>query len=307
MNLIDMTSYPIKDVLPILLKDKTTKQNIVFATGSYEHLGPHFQKDSQMDAELLFGINAAEIQPRVAKPMDEQMLRTRKKAEVFTPSWIVNGMNNYCDEEWFGKADVFNIMDGEIWHTKKGKIEFPEGKTWKDYVDSKRLEITCGEAPYLVSRYDTTTGQIIPIRDRIGLLDRKLRVVGENTDTKDEWLKWAVRAFQSVYGFEWQGDSLLIARINHILTFTDYMKDKWDEAPTKKELSKLANIISWNLWQMDGLSGTIPYKKQKEMYHQVTVFEWMDIETEEETERIPCRIYDWRSNESVEYNSIKKG
>ena len=83
------------------------------------------------------------------------------------------------------------------------------------------------------------------------------------------------------------------------------MKDKWNDFPTKKALNKIANIISWNIWQMDGLSGTIPYKKQKETYYQVTMFEWMDLETEEETERIPCRIFDWRSKESVEYNSLK--
>jgi hypothetical protein len=39
------------------------------------------------------------------------------------------------------------------------------------------MEISCGEAPYLVSRYDTVSGNIISVDDRIGLLDRKLRVV----------------------------------------------------------------------------------------------------------------------------------
>ena len=49
-----------------------------------------------------------------------------------------------------------------------------------------RLEISCGEAPYLVSRYDTVTGETIPISQRIGLLDRKLRVISENTDTEEQ-------------------------------------------------------------------------------------------------------------------------
>ena len=77
----------------------------------------------------------------------------------------------------------------------EGKIEFPDGKCWQGYVDSRRLEITCGEAPYLVSRYDVSTGELIvpPLR-RIGILDRKLRVVNENTDTYEEWLRWTIRA-----------------------------------------------------------------------------------------------------------------
>lgn len=80
------------------------------------------------------------------------------------------------------------------------------------YVDAKRLEITCGEAPYLISRYDTTTGKLIPINERIGLFDRKMRVINENCNDKDTWIKWSIRALKSVYGYEFQGDSVLIAR-----------------------------------------------------------------------------------------------
>ena len=35
--------------------------------------------------------------------------------------------------------------------------------------------------------------------------------MSENTDTEEEWFTWTKRAFQSVYGFEYQGDSLLLA------------------------------------------------------------------------------------------------
>lgn len=67
------------------------------------------------------------------------------------------------------------------------------------------LEITCGEAPFLVSRYDVETGEAIPVPERIGLLDRKLRVVNENVQTEEEWLKWAFREFWATYGYEFQG------------------------------------------------------------------------------------------------------
>ena len=73
-------------------------------------------------------------------------------------------------------------------------IVFPTatGKTWQDYINDVRLEITCARAPYLVCRYDTVSGYMIELSQHIGLLDRKLRVVSENTQTEKEWLKWAI-------------------------------------------------------------------------------------------------------------------
>ena len=126
------------------------------------------------------------------------------------------------------KTSVFNVENGKSWIATTDKIEFPhkKNKTWQKYVDERRLEITCGEAPYLVSRYDTVTGKPIDLYKRIGILDRKMRVVNENTTSEDEWLKWSERAFQSVYGFEFQGDSLLIARENLLISYCDYMQEK---------------------------------------------------------------------------------
>ena len=96
------------------------------------------------------------------------------------------------------------MNDDNTWTVNEEKIIFDGKQTWKKYVDSRRLEITCGEAPYLVSRYDTTTGElIVPPINRIGFLDRKLRVVNENTITEEEWLKWAEQAIQSYYGYEY--------------------------------------------------------------------------------------------------------
>ena len=73
-----------------------------------------------------------------------------------------------------------------------------------------------------MSRYDTVTGEEIEISRRIGLLDRKLRVLSENVDSEIEWYSWAKKAFQSIYGFEWQGDNLLLARENLLLQSSDW-------------------------------------------------------------------------------------
>lgn len=62
--------------------------------------------------------------------------------------------------------------------------------------------------------------------------------MNENTESYEDWLKWTVRAFEASYGFEYQGDSLLIARINLLLTFVDYYEERWNKEPDIKLLKK---------------------------------------------------------------------
>ncbi|MDE7424020.1 MAG: restriction endonuclease subunit M [Lachnospiraceae bacterium] len=305
-----------REVLSRLLKDKTTRHNIIWATKDYKELGDGFDEQDEITLSNITGIHSKVIQPRVAKAKTSQSNRTKDKAEVFTPSWICNEQNNLIDERWFGRKNVFNIETEKNWHNSVKKIVFSEkkGKTWKDYVDARRMEISCGEAPYLVSRYDVVTGKMLPVHRRIGLLDRKFRVINENTDNKDEWLKWAVRAVQSVYGYEYQGDNLLLARENILYTFIDNMKYKFDCEPELKQLKEVANIIAWNLWQMDGLTMTIPFGAVKKQRHQMNIFDFIEVEEEygtfeEELEIIApyCMIKDWRANESLSYHSLVRG
>lgn len=313
-KLIDINAYPVKDTLKILLQDKSTKKNIIWATDIYSEYGPGFNDKNQIKLSLFNWTNAFKLRPRISKTLDEQQERTRKKAEVMTPVWLCNKMNNYADEQWFGRKDVFNHEnDDNTWTVNEEKIVFDGKRTWKKYVDSRRLEITCGEAPYLVSRYDTTTGElIVPPINRIGFLDRKLRVVNENTSTEEEWLKWAIRAIQSCYGYEYQGDNLLIARINVLLSFYEYFTERWDHEPEMKMLTRIANIISWNIWQMDGLKDTVPLGKPYEENHQITLFELLELEAETmqstgtTEEAVPCKIYDWRANTSMLFKDCKK-
>ena len=197
--------YP--EVLNTLLKDHTTGRNIFWATDSYAHKGEGFQYDDAITIENITDENGMVIRPRALKSKDEQMERTKEMAEVFTPSWVCNVQNNLVDEAWFGRKDVFNTIDDaeHTWVANSDKIIFPDNKTWKSYVRATRMEITCGEAPYIVSRYDTTTGLPIELNQRIGMLDRKLRVVSENTETSGEWLSMAQEAYKNIYAYEWQG------------------------------------------------------------------------------------------------------
>lgn len=309
-KLIDISSYPVAQVLDVLLQDKTTKKNIIWATDTYAEFGEEFTDKVQLDANAILRRSDL-IRPRIRKSQEAQAQRTRKKAEVFTPAWLCNRMNNHCDDDWFGRSGVFNTENADhTWTVSEGKIEFPKKKKWQHYVDSRRLEITCGEAPYLVSRYDVSTGDLIvpPVR-RIGMLDRKLRVVNENTEGYDEWLKWTIRAFEACYGYEYQGDNVLIARINLLLTFTDYCEERWERQPDDKLLRQMANKIAWNIWQMDGLKDTVPLGKPYEEFRQITLFDMfgdMGDEKVDEPEALPCRIFDWRSNNSMLFKKLKE-
>lgn len=277
------------DLLLRLLKDQTLstpdcQHNIFWATTDYEGLGKGYEYSSQILPELITGEHGHVIMPRVLKAIDMQRDRSRVMAEVFTPSWVCNVQNNLIDNDWFGRKDIFNEEKADhTWEPVMDRITFPEGKTWRDYVGDIRLEITCGEAPYLVSRYDATTGDALPLPNRIGLLDRKLRVVSENADAPSEWLKWALVAFQSCYGYEWQGDSLLLARENMLISFIDYYREKFGTDPSLQSLLDIAEVISWNLWQMDGLKGVVPGTCRSVVTNQPRIM----LETER-TET-PCR------------------
>jgi len=276
------------EVLSTLLRDHTTGRNIFWATHDYEALGSEYGYHSEILPHLITGERGMVVRPRVLKSKEQQTDRAKDMAEVFTPSWVCNAQNNLVDEAWFGHKDVFNVeVDVDLkstsresgisnplqrqlrWKAAPNKIEFPErlrvgehssgmGKTWKDYVRATRMEMACGEAPYLVSRYDATTGEPIPLEQRIGLLDRKLRVISENVDVSGEWLEWAQTAYKNIYGFEWQGDNLLLAREALLWTFIEYYQAKFGKAPLIKSINYIAYIISWNLWQMDGLKGVVP-------------------------------------------------
>lgn len=268
-------------LLDKLLLDKTTKKHIMWATDAYTALSPRYERNEQITPELITGPNASVIKTRARKEMEQQSSRTRQRGEVFTPLWVCRKMCDYADE-------MSNLSD------------------WQKYVDARVLEITCGEAPFLVGRYDAETGEAIPIPERIGLLDRKLRTVSENTQTEEEWLKWVFRAFHATYGYEFQGDNVLIARVNLLMTFEEYLLNRWKRKPTISEYGKLITVIVWNIWQMDGLQGTIPYGSAEEEFRQFNLFEFLGEmpESDKENKQPRCRVYNWLGGGSVEYSAL---
>ena len=306
-QLIDFHAPEVQAVLDTLLKDRSTGKNIIWATDPPEELQTVMYEPvtdrSQITAQQLGLTHYEVVLPRMMKQTDTQQQRTRKKGEVFSPAWVCNKMNNALDADWFRglgaeeSAGQFTVELPQGWQTVETPVQFPvcKGRTpaWVQYVQSRRLEVTCGEAPFLASRYDAATGEMIPVARRIGILDRKLRVVSENAATEDEWRKYATHAVQSTYGYEYQGDNLLLARVNLLLTYAEHLQARWQRKPTEEELQPIANIISWNLWQMDGLHLSVPGGKPQPEAEQLDLFSMFGA-AEPQPPTVSCKVKNWR-------------
>lgn len=228
------------ELIELLLKDRTTRKNIIWATDSYTKLGDQYNPTDQIKPHLVTNGAGHLIKPRSEKAIDEQKERTKIKAEVYTPTWVVKKQNDLVEDE-FKDLDL------------------------KEYINKTWLEITCGEAPYMCSRYDMVTGESIPIHERVGFVDRKLQRISKEIDNLDEWLEYVYEAYKSSYGYEFQGDSLLLARENLVYTFIEYYYKKFSSLPDFEYILKITLIVSYNVFQMNGLSYTIPMSQSLEI------------------------------------------
>jgi len=268
-------------ILEILLLDRTTStaktaRNIIWANDNYKEYGSDaYAATAQICPELITGKSGKLIMPRALKTTELQKKRTKAKAEVFTPTWIVEKQNDAIDADY--KADALEV-----------------------YTRRKWLEITCGEAPYMATRYDMETGEVIPLPERVGFIDRKLSRINAEVTDKAEWQRLVELAYKASYGFEWNGDSLLLARENLLYTYRDYYIKKWGEPPIYGLFEEIAKIISYNVFQMDGLTYTIPLSESKErvQQYQLTLFDLNEPEKEEwivvPGKRV--RIMNWDTN-----------
>lgn len=276
-NLLRETMPTILDILLLDHTTSTTKttKNIIWANENYIQYGSkEYSAKAQIKPDLITKSRGQLIMPRALKSRELQKERTKSKAEVFTPTWIVKKQNDEVDKDY---------QDDDL----------------ETYVKRTWLEITCGEAPYMVSRYDMETGKIIPFTERVGFVDRKLKRINAEVEDKAEWQRLVEEAFKSSYGFEWSGDSLLLARENLLYTYRDYYYAKWLEEPLYGLFEDIAEIISYNVFQMDGLKYIIPLseKKEKAICQQMSLF--YDVEPEEHWNIKPgkrVKIMNWKTN-----------
>jgi eco57I restriction endonuclease len=249
-------------LLEVLLVDHSTQKNIFWATDSYLAEGEGYGWHDSITVSAITGKHGSIIMPRALKSRDEQQRRSRQMAEVFTPAWLVKKMNDVIDEEGS--------------HAQDGLED--EYEPWQRYILTMELEITCGEAPFLTSRYDSVTAEPIPVEERVGLLDRKLQRVNKFA-IDAEWTRWALLALANVYGYEWQGDNLLLAREALLATFVEYHEHRFGCRPASETIHKAAEIIAWNVWQMDGLKAVVPASCHDEKQVNAGLFETIETIT----------------------------
>lgn len=284
-NISENTLYQFfPEILDILLRDRTTsfyakkKQNIIWANDNYVEFGGKYGANCQITTNLITGEMGNLIVPRALKSKEKQKERTKSKAEVFTPSWVVKKQNDALDE---------NFLNDDL----------------KTYISRTWLEITCGEAPYMANRYEMATGEIIPINERVGFVDRKLKRINQEIHHKKKWQEFAKKAYQTSFGFEWNGDSLLLARENLLFTYRDYYFEKWQSEPEYDELKQIAQIISYNIFQMDGLTQSIPLTQKSEtiVNYQGDLFDDIKPQTIIAHQGQHVKIKDWKTKKMVDF------
>ena len=290
----DIERFAKLGLLDVLLADRSTEGNIIWACSSYADRGHDYEPEDEIQPGAITGKNIHVVRTRARKAQVERAALTKAHAEVFTPAWICKKMIDHADEAWYESREQTDTL-------------------WQEYVESRRLEITCGEAPYLVNRYDAADGTEVPVSERIGILSRKLALVSEHAQSRDEWIRWALAAAKSTYGYEFQGDNLLIARINVLCTLEDFAGAAGMAPFTVDEYREFARVISWNLWQMDGLTDCVPFGKEDNPEQMLRLPGFDDFFAEEEQlsfdikdGRGMARIYDWKTDAEVEFRSLKR-
>lgn len=87
-------------MLEILLLDRTTNKNLIWATDNYASRGLGYKADDHISIYSIIKRYGSIIKPHVEKSKKEQSERVMAKAEVFTPSWICNAQNNLIDNAY---------------------------------------------------------------------------------------------------------------------------------------------------------------------------------------------------------------
>lgn len=127
------------------------------------------------------------------------------------------------------------------------------------FLRKKWMEADCAEGFTLATVYAPASGRILPVNERTGFIDIKLNLISRLCDSPDAWIILARYAVGSCYGFEVNGDNLFLTRINVLSSILDFFKNKFDSPLNFQEVEEFANIISWNIFQLDGYTHSIPH------------------------------------------------
>ena len=142
--LIGFDMEEVRDCLNILLQDKATKHNIIWATDTYADYSALFADDAEITPEILKGAYSRLIQPRVAKAANDQNDRTRMIC-MFHIIKNIYAISEYrlCIQFSEGETkiyDVFKALEDKELFACVGMDVGGYGVVWNDEID-----ISCNE------------------------------------------------------------------------------------------------------------------------------------------------------------------
>lgn len=91
--------------------------------------------------------------------------------------------------------------------------------------------------------------------------------------------------------------------------YAEHLQARWQRKPTKDELQPIANIISWNLWQMDGLHLSVPGGKPQPETEQLDLFSIFGA-AEPQPPTVSCKVKNWRKGShgtAQNFETIQEG
>ena len=141
---------------------------------------------------------------------------------------------------------------------------------------------------------------MIPVARRIGILDRKLRVVSENVTTEDEWRKYATHAVQSTYGYEYQGDNLFVGAGQPSADLCGASASPLAAQANRRGAASHRQHHQLEPVQMDGLHLSVPGGKPQSEAEQLDLFSMFGT-VEEQIPAVSCKVKNWRSNKTQNF------
>lgn len=211
----------------------------LMATG-YVTDGEPLDETAEITPEWLMRHGVEQLRRRCDKSKTEQRARTKRRAEVFTPTSVVAYMVEQAESAKLGVT-----------------VEELDTVPWRDRIQLRSADMCCGEGAFMTTLYDPITGEDIPEPERVGVLDRKLRLVVENAPMSMA-TRYLLTALRTSYACELVGDNVILARMNVLLAWREAYCRVMGTSPSVAEMTEACEVICGTVMQVDVLTGMIP-------------------------------------------------
>jgi hypothetical protein len=211
----------------------------LMTTGYVTEDGDPLDETAEITPEWLMH-HFGQLRRRCDKPKAEQRARTKRRAEVFTPTSVVAFMNDHAEA---AKCNV--------------PVEELDTVSWRDRIQLRALDSCCGEGAFTTTLYDPITGEDIPEPERVGILDRKLRLVVEHAPMSLA-PRYLLTALRTSYACDIMGDNVILARMNVYLAWLEAYRRAMGTPPSIAEMNEACEVICGTVMQVDALTGMLP-------------------------------------------------